>query len=167
MNIFDIIPGITGIIEKFVPDPQKAAEAKLELAKLELQESIEGKKLVSSMVSHDSIFVAGSIPSIIWIAVVSLTANCIIFPLLGGFGINIAPFSLPEEYWGLLKVTILCLFGKKAWDGNEIRWGDKLITPSKAQTDAAAARGITTPVGDKEDYQKKYEAELKKRGIKK
>ena len=165
MNIFDIIPGITGIIEKYLPD-QKAQQAfKLEAAKLDLQDSIEGKKLVAKMVGHESLFVAGAIPAIIWLAVLYIVSNFVVFPILAGFGMDIAPLELPDYYWGTLKLIILCLFGKKTLDGNEIRYpSGRLLTPSKSQTEAAAAKGVTKPVGD-EDYVKRCDEEMKKRGI--
>lgn len=147
MNILELIPGISGIIEKIIPDPNKQQELKLELAKIDAQENIARLGMLGNMLSNKSFFVAGGIPAIIWIAVVYLAANYILFPLLAGLGMKIAPILLPNEYWSLLQIVVVGLFGKKVIDGNEWRWGDKLISPAKSQVEVAAAKGDVTPVG--------------------
>ncbi|MEG1501984.1 MAG: 3TM-type holin [Synergistaceae bacterium] len=152
MNILELVPGITGIIEKIIPDPNKQQELKLELAKIEAQETTARLGVLGNMLGHKSMFVAGGIPALIWLAVIYILANYILFPLLGGFGMQIEPISLPDNYWSLLNIVVVGLFGKKVIDGNEWRFGDKLISPSKAQTDAAAAKGDTIPVGNKFNY---------------
>ena len=40
MNILELIPGISGIIEKIIPDPNKQQELKLEMSKLDAQEKL-------------------------------------------------------------------------------------------------------------------------------
>lgn len=149
MNVLDLIPGISGIIDKVVPDPNKQQELKLELAKLDAQENIARLGMLGNMLSNKSFFVAGGIPAIIWLAVVYLATNYILFPLLAGLGMKIAPILLPDEYWSLLQIVVVGLFGKKVIDGNEWRWGDKLISPAKSQVEAAAAKGDATPVGSR------------------
>ena len=74
---------------------------------------------------------------------------------------------------------VVGLFGKKVIDGNEWRWGDKLISPAKSQVEAAAAKGDVTPVGartqpttpscdydDPKDVDRRLKELAKERGIK-
>lgn len=186
MNLLELIPGISGIIDKIIPDPNKQQELKLELAKLDAQENIARMGMLGNMLSNKSFFVAGGIPAIIWLAVVYLATNYILFPLLAGLGMQIAPIQLPGEYWSLLQIVVVGLFGKKVIDGNEWRWGEKLISPAKSQVEAAAAKGDVTPVGahakpaaekivikspsieevDLSDINRRIEEEIMKRGIK-
>ena len=148
MNVLDLIPGISGIIDKVVPDPNKQQELKLELAKLDAQENIARLGMLGNMLSNKSFFVAGAIPAFLWSGVLFVVVNYVLLPLLAGiFGLVIDPLIMPEWYCGLLKTIIVCLLGKKALDGNEWRWGDKLISPAKSQVEAAAAKGDVTPVG--------------------
>lgn len=147
MDILTAIPAIGQLINKFVPDANAKKELELELQKLEAQETQARMGVLSAMMGNKSFFVAGGIPALIWLAVVYLAANYILFPLLAGFGMNITPINLPDAYWTLLEVIVVGLFGKKVIDGNEWRWGDKLISPGKAQVQIAAAKGETVPVG--------------------
>lgn len=141
MNILELIPGIGSIIDKVIPDPNKKTELKLELAKLDAAEATERLGVLKNMMGHKSLFVAGGIPALIWLAVVYILANYIIFPLLGAVGLSVTPIQLPDEYWGLLKVVIVGLFGKKVIDGNEWRWNGKLISPAKDAAKIAAVQG--------------------------
>jgi len=150
INLLQAIPAIGDIINKIIPDPNKQSELKLEIAKLDAQESIARMGVLQAMMGNKSLFVAGGIPALIWLAVIYLAANYILFPLLAGFGMHIAPIELPGDYWSLLQVIVVGLFGKKVIDGNEWRWGDKLISPAKSQVQTAAAMGDTKPIGAKE-----------------
>lgn len=149
VNLLNAIPAIGEIINKVVPDRDKQMELKLELAKIDAQESVSRLKVVGHMLQNKSVFVSGGIPALLWLAVLYIVANYIVFPMLAGLGMNISPIDLPPEYWSLLKVIVVGLFGKKVVDNNEWRWGGKLVSPSKAQTEIAIARGDTVPVGDR------------------
>lgn len=144
MNILDLIPGIGGVVEKLIPDKGKQDEMKLELAKLDIQEATERLGVLKSMLGHDSLFVAGGIPALIWLVVVYIAFNYIIFPLLAACGLSVAPIALPEGYWTLLQTVVIGLFGKKVIDGNEWRWNGKLVSPAKDAAKAAAVSGHAT-----------------------
>lgn len=141
MNVLQLIPGIESIINKVIPDPNKKTELKLELAKLDAAEATERLGVLKNMMGHKSLFVAGGIPALIWLVVLYILFNHIVFPLLGGFGLHVEPIALPEGYWTLLQTVIVGLFGKKVIDGNEWRWNGKLISPSKDAAKIAAVKG--------------------------
>lgn len=62
----------------------------------------------------------GGIPCLVWIGVVCLLLNHIIYPVIGAFLPFIQPVDLPKEYWDALAWIICGLFGKKV--------GDKYVT---------------------------------------
>ena len=145
MNILELIPGISGVIEKIIPDPNKQQELKLEMAKLDAQDTAARMGVLNSIMGHKSIFVAGGIPALIWLAVIYILANHIIYPLLGAFGLHITPITMPGEYWSLLNVVIVGLFGKKVFDGNTIKFGS-FESPSKDIVKAEAiAKAVKVP----------------------
>lgn len=67
------------------------------------------------------------IPCIIWIGVVCLVLNHIVYPVIGSFLVFIKPVPLPKEYWTALGWIICGLFGKKV--------GDKYMTRRTRQED--------------------------------
>lgn len=145
MNILELVPGIGKIIDKVIPDADKKQEMKFELAKLDVQKETERLGVLKAIVGHKSIFVAGGIPALIWLAVLYILANHIIYPLLGAFGLVVTPISMPAEYWSLLNLIIGCLFGKKVIDGNEWRWGGEVISPSKKEIEVKAIKSVMSP----------------------
>ena len=120
MNLLSVVPVVGDIIDKMIPDKDKAAEIKLELAKLDAQESIEQKKVLASMLGNKSLFVAGAIPALIWVGVAAIANNYILLPYFP----SLQTVALPGEYWSLLGTVIMGLLGKKLFDGNEIKWGN-------------------------------------------
>ena len=180
MNLLEIIPGISGIIDKIIPDPNKKEELKLELSKLDAQDTTARMGVLSSIMGHKSIFVAGGIPALIWLAVVYIFANHILYPLLGAFGLHITPITMPGEYWSLLNVVIVGLFGKKVFDGNTIKFGSfespsKDIVKAEAIAKAVQAAPISVqeekPVpscnyDDPEDVDRRLRELAEKKGIK-
>lgn len=144
MNVLELLPGIGSVIEKLIPDKNKQNELKLELAKLDIQEAVERLSVLKTMLGHDSLFVAGGIPALLWLAVLYILFDFIVFPVLSACGLSIAPIELPEGYWTLLRTVVLGLFGKKIVDNNEWRWNGRLISPAKDAAKVAAIGGRST-----------------------
>lgn len=116
MNLLELIPGIGGLVERLVPDPDKRLEFKNELAKLDLQRDIAGLQAAKGMMENKSRFVSGAIPSLIWLASLMLFNNHILLPWAAVAGYQIPSVVYPSEYWYLLGVIITGLFAKKTAD---------------------------------------------------
>ena len=65
MNILDLAPTIAHIIDRFVPDPNKAAEMKLEMAKVEASENVAKMETQKAWLANHNWFVSGAIPAIL------------------------------------------------------------------------------------------------------
>lgn len=148
MNVLDLIPGISGIIEKIIPDPNKQTELKLELAKLDAQDTAARMGALQAMFSNKSMFVSGAIPAIIWVFVLSLANNYILLPWARVFGAAFPEAPLPDAVIALVGAIVAGLLGKKYMDNNEFYYPNGQIkSPSKMLIEAAAAKGDVTPVG--------------------
>ncbi|WP_302795213.1 hypothetical protein [Cloacibacillus evryensis] len=67
--------------------------------------------------AKDSAFERAGIPCLIWVGVISMILNNIIYPVMeSACGIQISPVPLPTEYWGALPWIIGAIMGKKACD---------------------------------------------------
>ena len=67
--------------------------------------------------AKDSAFERAGIPCLIWVGVISMILNNIIYPIMeSACGINIQPTPMPTEYWGALPWIIGAIMGKKACD---------------------------------------------------
>lgn len=141
MNVLDAIPGIGQILDDVITSREELEEAKLRLREVEFRAEQERAKTLRGMLSNDSLFVAGSIPSLIWLAVIVLVNNHILALYL-----KVQPINLPDAYWSLLSTIIVGLFGKKVIENNQWSWGDKLISPSRKQLEAAIEEGNIEPI---------------------
>ena len=99
------------LIDRLWPDPQKAAEAKLELYKLqssgELQTMLAQMEINKVEAANPSLFVAGWRPCIGWGCATALFYQYLLRPLVIGFapsfGIIPPPFpGLDENLWQLM-----------------------------------------------------------------
>lgn len=99
------------LIDRLWPDPQKAAEAKLELYKLqssgELQTMLAQMEINKVEAANPSLFVAGWRPCIGWVCATALFYQYLLRPLVIGFapsfGITPPPFpGLDENLWQLM-----------------------------------------------------------------
>lgn len=124
------LPAVTNAIDKVIPDKTKQAELKFELEKLKLEDDTESRKVLKAMLGNDNWFVSGAIPALIWMASIMLFNNFVLLPWAEVFGGTVPEVVLPSGYFNLLGAIILGLFGKKAFDGNEIKFGS-FYTPRK------------------------------------
>jgi hypothetical protein len=110
MIVTDIISSVLGIIDKIIPDPKQAAEAKLKL--LELQQSGD-----LALVQASSQIVTAEAQSSSWLAanwrpltalsfVTIIVNNYIIYPYLKLFGLPGAMMEIPPDMWRLLDVML-------------------------------------------------------------
>ena len=146
-GLLELIPAVGSIIDKFVPDPNKAQEAKMEIAKLQASENVARMGVLTGMLSNQSMFVSGAIPAIIWLCPLMLLSNYVLLPWVRVFGFAVPEISYPAQYWGLLSTIIVGLFGKKVVDDNEWWIGGKLVSPSKKTIEASIRGGHAAPVG--------------------
>lgn len=85
-----------------------------------------------SLIGKGSIYERAGIPTLIWVGVISMILNNVIYPIMeSACGINIQPVPLPTEYWGALPWIIGAIMGKKV--------GDKYIRRSYEMEDIADA----------------------------
>ena len=165
-SLLEYIPAIGSIIDRVVPDPKQKEQLKYELAKLQADENVARMGVLQSMFQHESLFVAGGIPSLIWIGVLSLLNNYVLMPWMGVIGLSAPAVELQEQYWTLLGWIITGLFGKKIVDNNAWFWKGKLVSPSKKSLEASIYTN-TAPVEkileqeNAEDYVERRLAELK------
>jgi hypothetical protein len=165
-SLLEYVPAIGEIIDRVLPDPKQKEQLKYELAKLQADENVARMNVLQSMFQHKSLFVAGGIPSLIWIGVLSLLNNYILLPWVGVIGLPAPAVDLPEQYWTLLGWIVTGLLGKKIVDDNAWFWKGKLVSPSKKSLEASIYSG-TAPVEkvleqeSAEDYVERRLAELK------
>ena len=95
------------------------------MRELDIRE-IEAKSQVqSAWMNNQSLFVAGAIPSMLWMVVLVVFFNYIVSPLVQAmFGIVVPILDLPKWYSDMCSTIILGLFAKKAWDNTDLQVGN-------------------------------------------
>lgn len=111
-----LLPGIDGLLGRFIEDPNKRRLATVEIEKSILESEKAGLKAAQGMMENKSPFVAGAIPSLIWLASIMLLNNHVLLPWAAVMGHHIPTVTYPSEYWYLLGVIITGLFAKKSAD---------------------------------------------------
>lgn len=114
-NLLEALPAIGKILDDVISTPEEKREAQIRLRELDIRE-IEAKSSVqSAWMSNKSLFVAGAIPSMLWMVVLVIFFNYILSPLIeASFGVKIPVLDLPEWYSSMCSTIILGLFAKKA-----------------------------------------------------
>ena len=69
-----------------------------------------------SLFGKGSIYERAGIPTLIWVGVLVLLLNHVVYPFLGTLCPWITPVPLPVQYWTALGWIICGLFGKKVGD---------------------------------------------------
>lgn len=105
-----LIPALTSLIDKLIPDPQAAAQARQKLAELDqagqLTELSEAVKVIVAEASSGSWLAANWRPLTMLSFVSIIVNNYILFPylqLLFGTGVQL---DIPPDMWDLLKLGI-------------------------------------------------------------
>ncbi len=147
VNVLDAIPVIGNLIDKVILNPNEANNLKLELEKLEVQRDIAKHDVQKAWLGNKSPYVAGAIPTILWMVSGVIAFNHILAPLLMAIGLNVPVLELPAYYTDLAGTIVLGLFAKKAWDSSEIKVGG-YYSPIK---------GEKVEAKDPDYYKKRYE----------
>ena len=132
--ILETIKSVSDIVNKFIPDGAEKVRLQAELEKASLEVDKQRLGALSNMLGSNSFFVAGAIPSILWVLVISIVNNYILMPWAAMFGGKVPDVSLPGEVWTLAGWIITGLLAKKAVDGNAF-YGKNgtLIKPSRTE----------------------------------
>lgn len=119
----DIIAEGLKIINKFVPDPNQAAQAQLEMLKIKqadnfknLEVALQEKQMQADInreeAKSDSRFVAGWRPFVGWVCGVGFSLQVVVFPLLSFVLAMIGhPLTMPEMPIEVLVTTLFGLLG--------------------------------------------------------
>lgn len=149
MNVLDAIPVLGQLIDKIVPNPNQANELKIELAKLDIKRDIAKLDVQKAWLSNKSPYVAGAIPTILWMVSFVILFNHVVAPLLSwGFQATVPVLELPGYYVDMASTIVIGLFVKKAWDNTDVKIGG-FHSPIKT---AIEERGKKSS-----DYKKRYE----------
>ncbi len=134
MAIIEALKPIADIINKFIPDGAEKNRLQAEIEKASLEVDKQRLGALSNMLGSNSFFVAGAIPSILWVLVISIVNNYILMPWAAMFGGKVPDVSLPGEVWTLAGWIITGLLAKKAVDGNAFYSKDgHLLKPSRSE----------------------------------
>ena len=135
MNLLEAIPEIGKILDDLISTPEEKREAQLRLREIDVREVEARLGVQKAWLSNQSIFVAGAIPTVLWMVSLVIFFNHILAPLLAHW-VQIPTLDLPAWYSQLAGTIVLGLFGKKAWDSSEIHWGGQVVKPAKEKVAA-------------------------------
>ena len=136
MNIKKVSDLGVEFIESVISDP---GERKAAVEKIRKLSKNEIDKMAAKLDSNASFFVSGAIPSILWVLVIVMLFNFIVFPLLNGtLGLAISFVEIPEWYSSMCSTIVLGLLAKKAWDGSQFS-GKSFSKRSKYEIENEAA----------------------------
>ena len=135
MNLLDAIPEIGKILDDLISTPEEKREAQLRLREIDVREVEARLGVQKAWLSNQSVFVAGAIPTVLWMVSLVIFFNHILAPLLAHW-VQIPTLDLPAWYSQLAGTIVLGLFGKKAWDSSEIHWGGQVVKPAKEKVAA-------------------------------
>ena len=135
MNLLDAIPEIGKILDDLISTPEEKREAQLRLREIDVREVEARLGVQRAWLSNQSVFVAGAIPTVLWMVSLVIFFNHILAPLLAHW-VQIPTLDLPAWYSQLAGTIVLGLFGKKAWDSSEIHWGGQVVKPAKEKVAA-------------------------------
>lgn len=105
-----LIPAVTSLLDKVIPDPTAKAEAQLKL--LELSQAGGLKELEASMnvvvaEAQSEHWLTATWRPITMLTFVTIIAfNYILFPILGLFIDNLPMLEIPPDMWDLLKIGL-------------------------------------------------------------
>jgi predicted MFS family arabinose efflux permease len=105
-----LLPAITSIIDKVIPDPKAKAEAQLKL--LELAQSGALKELDASMqvvvaeAKSEHVLTATWRPITMLTFVLIIANNYIVYPYISLFWVDAPLLEIPNQMWALLNIGI-------------------------------------------------------------
>jgi len=105
-----IFPIISKALDLIFPDPQKAAEAKAKLltaeAQAELKRTAEQVKVIVAEAQSEDKWVRRWRPSLMYIFMLILLNNYILYPYLSLFWQEAPVLEIPDQMWSLLMIGV-------------------------------------------------------------
>lgn len=89
------LPAIIALLGRFIPDPEKAREAQMELEKMLIAASTAQQQINMKEAEHASMFVAGWRPFVGWVCGFGCAYSFIAQPLLSWFSLLLGGVALP------------------------------------------------------------------------
>jgi len=119
--ILDIIPEVGKIVDDLITTDEEVREAKLKQYTVESNDLKARLGVMKTWLGNKSPYVAGAIPTILWMISLVILFNHIIAPLFSwGGGKPLPVLQLPPYYVDFGKTIIYALFAKKAYDSTEV-----------------------------------------------
>ncbi len=134
-NILDVIPETGAILDNLVSTPEEKRAAELKLREIDAREMEARLGVQKAWLSNDSFFVAGAIPSMLWMVSLVVAFNCIVAPMLSPW-VTLSTLALPDWYAEAAVSVVFVLMGKKTIDGAEIRWNGETVKLSRKRIEA-------------------------------
>lgn len=82
-GIAPLLAAAADIVGRFIPDPQKKAEAQIEVMKLQMAPDMAQLDINKVEAASENVFVSGWRPALAWLCIVGLAFPYIIGPLMG------------------------------------------------------------------------------------
>jgi hypothetical protein len=123
-SLSELIPGIAQIADDLVTSDEEVRAKILEEKRIDTDVVKARLGVQRAWLSSKSPYVAGAIPTILWMISLVIFFNHILAPILEWATVKDVPIlDLPDYYVGFGKWIVLGLFGKKAWDSSEVKIG--------------------------------------------
>lgn len=104
-----LVPAVTGLLDKFIPDADEKAKLAFEISSLAEKQAHENAmaqiKVNEVQAAHKSLFVAGGRPAIMWICAIGLFYAVLVHPVLDIW------LDMPEVNTDVLMPVLLGLLG--------------------------------------------------------
>ena len=104
-----LVPAVTGLLDKFIPDADAKAKLAHEISTLAEKQAHESMmaqiKVNEVQAAHKSLFVAGARPAIMWICALGLFYAVFAYPILDIW------FTMPELNTDILMPVMMGLLG--------------------------------------------------------
>jgi hypothetical protein len=105
-----LIPALSGIINKLIPDKEAAAQAQIQLLTIaqagELKELETAMSIITAEAKSDHWIVAAWRPITMLTFVAIVANNYIVYPYLSLFWADAPVLQLPPDLWDLLKIGL-------------------------------------------------------------
>ncbi len=162
IDLLSLIPEIGKIADNLISTNDDKRKFELAVKEIDIREVEARLGVQKAWLGNNSIFVAGAIPSILWMVSLVIFFNHILAPISAWCGTVLPVLDLPPWYANLAGTVVLGLFSKKAFDGAEINWNGQTVKPAKerVQEDIKAQSDKPKPNYDDPEYIDKRFKEL-------
>ena len=176
MNLLELLPSVGNILDKVITTPGELEKIKMEMRKIDMSEVTARLNVQKAWLGNKSPYVAGAIPTVIWMCCAVIAFNHIGAPLLSWlfsvvgwlfalFGASMPPvpaiptLELPDYYVQAMQTIVLGLFAKKAYDGTAIdtKW---VKSPVKREVQPPVKQPLTA-----EEVDRRFEELCQKYGV--